>query len=109
MSALRRCERCQTLNNTLVNGDHCYVCGQQWARDERAVVTDGGAEQLTELEPVTIHDGTGRQTEVRVFECPDCGHVVDEWCDCPTCGWLDEQQWRATLDEEVVTDGGEES
>jgi len=42
MSALRRCERCQTLNNTLVNGDHCYVCGQQWARDERAVVSDGG-------------------------------------------------------------------
>jgi len=42
MSALRRCERCQTLNNTLVNDDHCYVCGQQWARDERAVVTDGG-------------------------------------------------------------------
>jgi len=70
MSALRRCERCQTLNNTLVNGDHCYVCGQQWERDERAVVTDGGQCRECDSE----------------YRCAYCGRDLDELDEVCRCG-----------------------
>jgi hypothetical protein len=31
--------------------------------------------------------------EIYRIDCPDCGHPVDEWCDCPACGWYDVETW----------------
>lgn len=27
---LQECENCGRLNNTRINPDHCYACGQAW-------------------------------------------------------------------------------
>lgn len=49
---------------------------------------------LTETDDSPVEDARGR--EHRVFECPSCGFPICEWCDCPECGWMNDEIWEVT-------------
>ena len=42
-----------------------------------------------------VTDGDQPDGEIHRIDCPECGHVVDEWCDCPSCGWYSVDHWDA--------------
>jgi len=52
--------------------------------------TDDSPVKLREYEPLT------EENSIRTFECPVCGFPICEWCDCPECGWIDDEVWEAT-------------
>lgn len=35
------------------------------------------------------------------YDCPNCGHPISTWMDCPECLWYDEDVWMRTLNEGV--------
>lgn len=57
-------------------------------------------------------EGDGRQARPKFSEhaegedydyysCPSCGASVCTLCDCPSCGWYDEDMWREAIREAV--------
>lgn len=56
--------------------------------------TDGDARSAGDGEQLRVL----REDEEGIhYTCPDCGHWVAEWMDCPSCGWYDGDVWRAAV------------
>jgi hypothetical protein len=76
--------------------------------EQQELVTDAGHERPKFVETGERYHPTRGEDEPSgwdYYECPSCGASVCTLCDCPECGWYNEDLWRGAIREAVQVHG----